>query len=46
VSRHHVQLLRTIFNDPPNANLHWREIESFLRRVGALIVAYLGGVKG
>lgn len=35
MSRHHVQLLRTIFNDPPSANLHWREIESFLRHVGA-----------
>lgn len=35
MSRHHVQLLRTIFNDPPSGNVHWRDIESFLRHVGA-----------
>jgi hypothetical protein len=46
MSRHRVQLLRTIFNDPPSANLHGREIDSFLRQVGALIVADLGGVTG
>ena len=46
MSRHHVPLLRTIPNDPPSANLHWCEIESFLRHVGPLIVACLGGVKG
>jgi hypothetical protein len=35
MSRHHTQLLRTIFHDPPSGNVHWRDIESFLRHVGA-----------
>lgn len=35
MSRHHTQLLRTIFHDPPSANVHWRDIESFLRHLGA-----------
>ena len=46
MSRHHVPLPRTIFNDPPGANLRGRENESFLRHVGALIAADLGGVEG
>ena len=28
-------LLRTIYHDPPSGNVHWREIESLLRHVGA-----------
>jgi len=35
MSRRHVQLLRSIFHDPPSGNIHWREIESLLRHVGA-----------
>ena len=35
MSRHHTQLLRTIFHDPPSGNVHWRDVESFLRHVGA-----------
>jgi metal-dependent HD superfamily phosphatase/phosphodiesterase len=35
MSRHHAQLLRTIFHDPPSGNVHWRDIESLLRHVGA-----------
>ena len=35
MSRHHAQLIRTIFHDPPSGNVHWREIESLLRHVGA-----------
>ncbi|GAA5176132.1 type II toxin-antitoxin system HicA family toxin [Niveibacterium umoris] len=35
MSHRHAQLLRTIFHDPPSANLHWRDIESLLRHVGA-----------
>ena len=37
MSRHHVQLLRTIFQDPPGRNVHWRDIESLLRHVGAAL---------
>lgn len=35
MSRHHTQLLRALFHDPPPHNLHWRDVESFLRHVGA-----------
>ncbi|MEW5892819.1 MAG: type II toxin-antitoxin system HicA family toxin [Pseudomonadota bacterium] len=33
--KHHAQLLRSIFQDPLPANLHWREIESLLAHLGA-----------
>jgi hypothetical protein len=35
MSRHHANLIRTIFHDPPSGNVHWREIESLLKHVGA-----------
>jgi hypothetical protein len=35
MSRHHATLIRTIFHDPPSGNVHWRDIESLLRHVGA-----------
>lgn len=34
MSRHHAQLIRSIFHDPPSRNIHWRDIESLLRHVG------------
>ena len=37
MSQRHVKLLRTIFHDPPSGNLHWREVESLLRHVGATL---------
>lgn len=37
MSRHHTQLIRTIFHDPPSGNVHWRDIESLLRHVGATL---------
>ena len=37
MSRHHAHLIRTIFGDPPNHNIHWREIESLLAHVGATL---------
>lgn len=37
MSRHHAQLIRSIFHDPPSGNVHWRDIESLLRHVGAEI---------
>mgnify|MGYP006378002651 CR=1 FL=1 len=35
MSRHHAILIRSIFHDPPSGNVHWREIESLLKHVGA-----------
>jgi hypothetical protein len=35
VSQRHVNLLRTVFRDPPSGNVHWREIEALLKHVGA-----------
>jgi hypothetical protein len=35
MSRHHTNLLRSIFHDPPSGNIHWRDIESRLKHVGA-----------
>jgi hypothetical protein len=37
MSRHHANLIRTIFHDPPSGNVHWRDIESLLRHVGASV---------
>ncbi len=37
MSHKHLPLLRTIFHDTPSANIHWREIESLLRHLGAEI---------
>ncbi|ATG89781.1 type II toxin-antitoxin system HicA family toxin [Methylomonas koyamae] len=34
---HHLNLLRAIFQDPVSANLHWRDIESLLRHLGASV---------
>ena len=35
MSRHHANLIRTIFHDPPSGNVHWRDIVSLLNHVGA-----------
>jgi HicA toxin of bacterial toxin-antitoxin, len=35
MSRHHANLIRSIFHDPPSGNMHWREVESLLKHVGA-----------
>lgn len=35
MSHKHEQLLRTLFQDPVSGNIHWREIESLLKHVGA-----------
>ena len=37
MSRHHTNLIRAIFHDPPPHNLHWREVETLLRHVGASV---------
>jgi hypothetical protein len=35
MSNKHLNLLRVIFQDPISANIHWREVESLLRHLGA-----------
>ena len=35
MSHRTTNLLRTIFRDPPSGNVHWREVESLLKHVGA-----------
>ncbi|MCB4360558.1 type II toxin-antitoxin system HicA family toxin [Quatrionicoccus australiensis] len=35
MSHKHAHLMRSIFQDPPSANIHWREIESLLNHLGA-----------
>lgn len=42
MSRRHANLLRTIFHDPPSGNLHWREVESLLKHVGAELESVSG----
>jgi len=37
MSHKHANLMRSIFQDPPSANIHWREIESLLTHLGAEI---------
>lgn len=34
---HHLNLLRTIFQDPVSGNIHWREVESLLHHLGAIV---------
>lgn len=35
MSHKHEHLLETIFKDPINCNIHWREVESLLGHLGA-----------
>lgn len=37
MSRRHAHFIRTIFHDPPSGNVHWRDVESLLRHVGASV---------
>lgn len=37
MSHKHEQLVHELFLDPPNANVHWREVESLLHHLGAEI---------
>lgn len=34
---HHLNLLRTVFQDPVSGNIHWREIESLLHHLGGTV---------
>jgi hypothetical protein len=42
MSRHHANLIRSIFHDPPSGNIHWRDIESLLKHVGATLESLSG----
>ena len=42
MSHHHGTLIRTIFQDPINTNVHWREVESLMRHLGAEIETLSG----
>lgn len=42
MSHHHGTLIRTIFHDPINANIHWREVESLLHHIGAEVETLSG----
>lgn len=42
MSSHHAKLIRLIFHDPPSHNIHWRDVESLLRHVGAEIESLSG----
>jgi len=35
MSHKHKRLLKSIFTEPASGNLHWREVESLLRHLGA-----------
>ena len=35
MTRRAANLLRMIFHDPPSGNIHWRDVESLLKHVGA-----------
>ena len=37
MSRRAANLLRSIFQDPPSGNMHWRDVESLLKHVGASV---------
>ena len=37
MSHKHATLLRAIFHDPVSGNIHWREIESLLNHLGAVV---------
>jgi hypothetical protein len=42
MSHRHANLLRTIFRDPPSGNVHWRDIESLLKHLGASLESIAG----
>jgi hypothetical protein len=37
MSRRAANLLHAIFHDPPSGNVHWRDVESLLKHVGASV---------
>ena len=37
MSHKHLHLLQAIYHDPVSANIHWREVESLLSHLGAIV---------
>lgn len=37
MSHKHQSFLHSIFNDPLSSNIHWREVESLLHHLGAIV---------
>ncbi|MEW7980391.1 MAG: hypothetical protein B0D96_08860 [Candidatus Sedimenticola endophacoides] len=35
MSHKHDKILAAVFHDPPSGNIHWREVESMLKSLGA-----------
>jgi hypothetical protein len=42
MSHKHDALLKAIFHDPISGNLHWRDVESLLRHLGAEVESHAG----
>jgi hypothetical protein len=42
MSHKHEQLLKTIFHDPISGNIHWRDVETLLKHLGAEIEMLTG----
>ncbi len=42
MSHRHGNLIRSIFHDPPSGNVHWRDVESLLKHVGATVEPITG----
>jgi hypothetical protein len=42
MSKHHATLIRSLFHDPPPHNLHWRDVESLLKHLGAELESVSG----
>ena len=42
MSHRHAKLIRSIFHDPPSGNVHWRDVESLLKHVGASLESVSG----
>ncbi len=43
MSHKHRAVLESIFHEPPKSNIQWREVESLLNHLGAVIEAGHGG---
>jgi hypothetical protein len=42
MSHKHDNLVRAIFHDPISGNIHWRDVESLLRHLGADVESHSG----
>ncbi len=42
MSHKHKRILKSIFTEPATGNLHWREVESLLRHLGAEFISTPG----